>query len=301
MHLTGWSGMICAIMMSTSTPPTHGLVACSALSRSALVALCALAACGAPTIPAAGPTPPSATAPTGVERLLERSGIESIVSDRARAFTRQVALFAGDLTDPELERLVPAVQQAFAAEALRADVVAFIESEVPDEATVAEVLRFEEAGANARVRQIVDAHEPTLSLPEYARSLLTSPPAQQRVDIVVEWAETQGAGDFFVLIDEALRQAAYEVWGVLRRDTPRFMPASGPELQARLADSFNASVVTFLHAYETVPDSLLSAATAEYATEAGQWYVDAYTLGVAQAVRAAGQRAAAELARAPSS
>jgi hypothetical protein len=286
--------------MSTSTPATHGLVARSVLSRAAVVALCALTACGAPTIPAAGPTP-SATAQTSVQRLVERSRIESIVSDRAPAFTRQVALVAGDLTDPELERLVPAVQQAFAAEALRADVIAFIASEAPDEATVAEVLRFEDTGANARMREIVDAHEPPLSLPDYARSLLTSPPAEERVEIVVEWAETQGAGDFFVLIDEALRQAAYEVWAVLRRDTPPFTPASGPELRSRLADSFNASVVTFLRAYETVPDSLLAAATAEYATEAGQWYVDAYTLGIAQAVRAAGQRTAADLARTPSS
>jgi hypothetical protein len=278
----------------------------SALPATLLVAA-GLAGCGgtsttdAPPAPvgartgAAGSTAAQAgtAAPTAVERLVEQSAIDPILAARAGAFSRQVALLAGDLTDAELERLVPAVQEAFAPERLRADVVAFLESEAPDSETVSEVLRFVEEGASAEMRRIADGYEPPLDLQEYTRSLLASPPDRDRVDLVVEWTETQGAGDFFVLLDEALRQAAFEVWGALRPDAPRFTPARGQELQARLLDSFNASVVSFLRSYETVPDSVLAAATEEYASPEGQWYVEAYSLGVAQAMRAAGRRVAA--------
>lgn len=265
-----------------------------------LPALLFLVACGgsAGTVgapAAAAPDVGPSTAPEPIERLLEHSRIETIVAGRAGAFTRQVALLAEDLTDPELERLVPAVQEAFAPDRLRADARSFVASEATDEETVAEVLRMLESGANADMRRIVDAYESPLELQEYMRSLLATPPDRDRVDVVVEWTETQGAGDFYVLLDEALRQAAFEVWAVFRPDAPRFQPAEGAELQARLVDSFNASVVSFLRAYEPVPDSLLVAATEEFASPAGQWYVEAYALGVAAAIRAAGRRVATTL------
>lgn len=292
------------------------------VSRSLCLLLfaCGLAACGGATGTEAPPSPAGAPAgsagarpglaaagagaatragATAVERLVDHSAIETILSARAGAFSRQVALLAEDLTDAELERLVPAVQESFAPERLRADVVSFIQSEAPDAETVDEVLRFVEQGASAEMQRIADGYEPPLDLQEYTRSLLASPPDRDRVDLVVEWTETQGAGDFFVLLDEALREAAFEAWRALRPDAPSFEPATGQELQARLIDSFNASVVSFLRAYETVPDNVLAAATAEYASPAGQWYVEAYSLGIAQAMRAAGRRVAGALADSP--
>ena len=158
-------------------------------------ALCPLVwACGGGTVtravpPAAPADTTSGSTPTGeatgarsapeatrvrpaVERLLAHSGIESIVGDRAGGFTRQVAYMAGDLTDDELERLVPAVQSAFAPELLARDVVDVLVREAPGEGTVARLLEWQERGANAELERIAESYEPPLDLSEYALSLI---------------------------------------------------------------------------------------------------------------------------------
>ena len=257
--------------------------------------LTALAGCGTPGTPTGSPPSPDLGSVSAVDQLLDRSGLESIISARAGAFTRQVALLAGDLNDEELERLVPAVQSAFASESLRETASSFIESEAPNDGTVSEVLGWIAGGANAEVRRVVDAYEPPFTLQEYTQSLTTSPPEGDRIRLVAEWARIQGAGDFFVLLEEALNEAAHAVWAEFRPDAPPFAPARGGALRTRLMDSFNASVVSLLYSHETVPDSVLQEATVEYATDAGQWYVQAYSLAVAEAMRTAGQRVVTEL------
>lgn len=258
--------------------------------RSAFLALTAIAAC-APTAPAVAPAPPERSP---VERVLTQSGIESIVSGRGRAFTRQVALMAADLTDEELERLVPAVGAAFEPELLRSEVASFLER-ASNAGELHELLVWVEGGAAAELERVRGSHEPVLTLEEYARSLMTDPPSERRVRLVAEWADVQEAATFYVLIDEALREAAHAVLAVLRPEMPAFEPLQGDELRARLDNSFNAAVVSFLRSLEPVPDSLLRAATAEYATEAGQWYVETYSLALAEAIRSAGVRVAAAL------
>ena len=113
---------------------------------------------------------------------------------------------------------------------------------------------------------MVDAYEPPFTLQEYTQSLTTSPPEGDRIRLVAEWARIQGAGDFFVLLEEALNEAAHAVWAEFRPDAPPFAPARGGALRTRLMDSFNASVVSLLYSHETVPDSVLQEATVEYAT-----------------------------------
>lgn len=250
---------------------------------------CASSGAGvASTDPAASPSP----AP--VERLLEHSGLESIVTGRAAAFTRRVALAAGDLTDAELERLVAAVQAAFSPEALHADVAAFVAAEAAP-GRIEEILAWHETGANAELGRLSDAFEPPTTLQEFTRSLVVEPPPGDRIALMVAWAEAQGAGDFFVLLDQALEEAAHTVWGRLRDDAPAFRPLSGDPLFARLETSFDAAVVTFLYRLQTVPDDVIRGATEEYGTEAGRWYVETYSLAVARAIRAAGHRVAAAL------
>lgn len=250
---------------------------------------------GAPSAgPAIEPRAPTSTR-SAVDRLLEYSAIESIVSDRAGPFTRQVAYMAGDLTDPELERLVPAVRAAFAPDLMRRDVAELLAREAPGDGTVEEVLRWQEAGANAELRRVADTYEPPLTLSEYTRSLVEAPPDEERLRLIARWAQAQGAGEFYILMEEALAEAAHAVWAELRPDAPTFTPQSGAALQRRLADSFNASVVSFLYRYETVPDGVIRAALSEYRTEEGQWYVQTYSLAVAEAIRAAGGRAVGNL------
>ncbi len=274
-----------------------GSTLASAREPTQLVMLLAvLGACaGAPAAPSpshGAPTP--AAIPSPVERLLEASDVASVVDQRARVFTRQVAVLVADLSDDELGRLVPAVQAGFAPELLRRDVAAFIEAEAP-EGRIAEVLTWLEGGANAEARRIVSAYDPPLSLQDWLTEYTDAPPAEERVRLVAGWTEAGGAGDFFVLLDEALAEAAFAVQGVLRPGSPAFAPSRGSELRGRLERSFSASVLTTLHESETVPDGVVRAAIAELESEAGRWYVLTWQLAVAEAVRSAGLRVVAAL------
>lgn len=257
----------------------------------ALALLCA--ACASQGGPAtAGNAAPAAAGPASpVEALLDLSQVESIVGGRAPAFTRQVALLAGDLTDAELGRLVPAVTAAFAPELLRADIASFLAEEAPA-GTIDTLLAWHRDGATAELLRLSRSYTPPRTLDEYARALTTDPPPEERVRGMVEWVEAQGAGDFFVLLEESLTQAAHTVLAELRPGSPSFRPLAGEPLFSQLDASFNAAVATFLRSLEPVPDDVIRRATAEYASEAGRWYVENYSLAVAEAMRAAGSRAA---------
>jgi hypothetical protein len=104
------------------------------------------------------------------------------------------------------------------------------------------------------------------------------------------WAEAQRSGEFFVLVQEALREAAYHVAETLRDDAPQFAPLTGDQLAISLQSSLGASVIRFLHGLEPVPDALMARGTREFRSSAGQWFAEAYALGVAQAIREAGNR-----------
>jgi len=273
----------------------------AALAPLALLLAATVAACGGTAPPPAPPAPSGSvqTAPADargalVERLLDFSKVDNVVGARAPEMTRRVAYLAEDLTDQELERLVPAVQDAFAPDRLRADVASFLRSEA-DEGRIEGILAWMEDGANAELTRLTDGYEPSTSLDEFVRGLQDDPPTQQRILVVARWAEVLGAGDFYVLMDQALSEAAHTILAELRPSLPRFEPLSGQPLFDQLEQSFNASVVTFLHAYEPVPDEVLRRATEEYESEDGQWFVETYSLAVARALRAGAERAAAAL------
>lgn len=246
------------------------------------------------TVPPAPPAVAAATA-TPIDRMLEASDVGSIVDARARMFTRQVAVLAGDLTDAELERLVQAVGSGFAPELLRRDIADFVEREAPA-GRVEEVVDWLESGASAEARQIIDAYEPPVPLEEWLTEYTTAPPSAVRVRLVARWTDARGTGDFFVLLEQALSEAAYAVRHSFRPEAGDFRPLRGEVLMARLENSFNAAVVTALHAAETVPDTILTSATQEYESDAGKWYVETYQLAVAEAMRAAGARVVDALA-----
>lgn len=254
-----------------------------------------LTGCGGSSSSTPPPPPPSTQERDGsdrlglVERLLERSGVQSIVSGRAPAFTRQVAIMAGDLTDEELERLVQAARVGFAPERLRADIAGFLADDAP-EGHIEEVLAWRETGATAELGRITESYEPPLTLDQFTDSLPGSPPPQERVRLVAEWAEVQGAGEFYLLMAQAIGEAAHAAWAAFRPDAPGYEPLRGDDLGGAVEMSRQAAVVTFLYQLEPVPADVLRGAIDEYGGEAGQWYVGAYTLAVAEAIRAAGRR-----------
>lgn len=234
--------------------------------------------------------PEDATGPhRPTQRLIDASDIDSVLGRRADLFSRQVALLAGDLTDAELEELVPAVRTGFAPDLLRRDVARFLEAEAPAERIEA-VLAWLEDGANAEIRRTVDAYDPPVALREWLTEYTEDPPSVTRVRLVARWTEARGTGDFFVLMEQALDEAAYAVRAHFRPDAPSFQPLRNDPLLDRLENSYNAAVLTSLHRTETVPDSVLVAAVQELESDDGQWYVRSWQLAVAEAIRAAGDR-----------
>lgn len=231
-----------------------------------------------------------------IDLLLEHFHIESIVVPRGRAFTRQVALMIGNLSDTELERLVPAVQAGFEAGRLRNDIAAFMLEEAPD-GYLEQVVAWVERGASADVARQAAAYEPTVPLEEWLNTYTDEPPVEERIRLVARWSEARQEGTFFLLLEQALDEAAHIVWQALRPDAPDFDALSGGALFARLNQSRAAAVLTALHAHEPIADRLMLGSTLEYETEAGQWYVETYQLAVAEAVRTAGLRVAEELSR----
>jgi hypothetical protein len=263
---------------------------------SALPLLAVFAACGGgSSLPAPEPPPEGEALSANLHRLLELSELEGVLGARARAFTRQVAIMIGDPSDAELEDLVDAVYSAFDYGSLRADVHDELLAEATLEATT-RVLEWMEGGATAAVRRIGEEYEPEQSLQEYAAEMTDEPPSEARIQLVSAWGEARGEGLFFVLVQEALREASYSVVDAMRPGTVGpFEPLSGDELELAQVNSHGAGVIRLLHGYAPAPDQLIRRATAEYASEEGQWFVDSYTLAVARAVRSAGLRAAEQL------
>jgi len=253
--------------------------------------------------PTAEPPEPTTSAVAGtatlhesIELLLSHFDIESIVVPRGRAFTRQVALMMGDPNDEELERLVSAVRVGFEAERLREDIAALMLEEAP-EGYVEQVATWVDSGSSADVDRQASAYEPAVPLEEWLDTYTDEPPSEARIRLVARWSQARQEGTFFLLLEQALDEAAHAAWRALRPNAPDFDPLSGNDLFARLNQSSAAAVLTALHAHEPIADDLMLGSTLEYESAAGQWYVETYQIAVAEAVRAAGLRVADELRR----
>lgn len=231
-----------------------------------------------------------------IDLLLDHFDIESIVIPRGRAFTRQVALMIGNPNDEELERLVSAVEVGFDAERMRQDVAALMLKEAPG-GYVEQVADWVDGGASADVDQQASAYQPNATLEEWLDTYTDEPPSEERIRLVARWSEARQEGTFFLLLEQALDEAAHTVWQAIRPNARDFDSLSGNALFARLNQSSAAAVLTALHAHEPISDDLLLKSTLEYESEAGQWYVEIYQIAVAQALRAAGLRVAETLRR----
>ncbi|MEX2467288.1 MAG: hypothetical protein WD995_10280 [Gemmatimonadota bacterium] len=262
---------------------------------SLIFAIFAASACGgSPPLPVPEPRDETAVLREDAARLLELLNVEGVLGQRAPAFSRQAAILIGDPTDAELEQLIPAVVDAFAYESLYADVISYMATEA-DTAVLDQALEWMEGGATAAVRRIGEEYEPAQTLQEYANEMTDEPPSEARIHLISEWAEARGEGSFFVLLQEALREAAYRVHDVMRPGTPSFEPLSGEELEMAQVNSHGATVIRLLHGYAPAPDQLIRRSTTEYRTDSGRWLTETYALAVANAIRAAGERVAQHL------
>jgi len=219
-----------------------------------------------------------------VESILATSQLATILETLGPGVASQVREVAPDLTEAEAERLDAAIQIAFATPALYEDVVGvMLEEAVP--ALLADTDRWLREGASEEVRRLADAYQPPLSLPEYAETLRSSPPPESRVRLLVEWADVQGAGDFYVILQELSRQGAHDVLSALRTDAPSFEPLGAEEYAVANQTYLAGAVINFLYRFETVPDALIRRSITDYASESGAWYVQSYSIALGEAIR----------------
>ena len=229
-----------------------------------------------------------------IEGILEFSQVESITSGIGKSLVARVSALAGDLSLDEQNRLRSAISSGFIQHDLHSDIVGFMSVEAKNDVveTVLERLR---TGAISEIRRIESAYTPSQSLEKYAAGLEGSMPSGERLNLAARWAAAQSTGDFYIILEEAEREAAHELLRAVRGDAPAFVPLSHSEYEREHESQTGMAVLSLLYRFETVSNELLREAIAEYESESGQWYIESYTFGIVEALWLAGQRAARQL------
>lgn len=230
-----------------------------------------------------------------IEEILELSQVEEITSGMSQSLIARVFSLAGDLSLDEENQIRSAISNGFILEDLQSDIVDFmsIESEGDLVRTVLEGLR---SGATSEIRRITNAHTPRQSIEEYAADFELSMLSSERLDLVSRWVAAQSAGDFYIILNEAEREIAYELLRALRGNAPDFIPLSRSEYEREHENQTAMAVLSVLHRFEAVSSELLREAISERESESGQWYIESYTFGISEALWLAGQRVARRLA-----
>ena len=230
-----------------------------------------------------------------IEEILELSQVEEITSGMSQSLIARVFSLAGDLSLDEENQIRSAISNGFILEDLQSDIVDFmsIESEGDLVRTVLEGLR---SGATSEIRRITNAHTPRQSIEEYAADFELSMLSSERLDLVSRWVAAQSAGDFYIILNEAEREIAYELLRALRGNAPDFIPLSRSEYEREHENQTAMAVLSVLYRFEAVSSELLREAISERESESGQWYIESYTFGISEALWLAGQRVARRLA-----
>lgn len=272
--------------MTASPRPPRGS---RPLARASLPATLLAAALSAASLPAPSLLPAQELSPrAAADSLLALSQAADVLGGQATAFANQVRRTAPGLSEADWARLAPVLEAELAYEPLYEDLAAYLVEEAP-EGRLARALEVLTTGSAGALTRQVAARPPSRSMEEFLEEMEASPPDPARLRVMVQWAEAQSAGDFYVVVSEALRRAVHEVVGEMT-PVPAYEPMDEPRYLALRQRSFEGAVGSFLYRFQDVPDEVIRRATEEYRSEAAAWYVEAYTLGIAEAVLAAGER-----------
>lgn len=222
-----------------------------------------------------------------VDSLLALSEVEDVLGTQAVALANQLRRTA-ELTPQDWARLEPVLQSELSFDALYRDLADHLLANAP-EGRIADALALLDGGANAEIDSLDAAFTPPQSMEEFVDELASSPPDPVRMELMVRWAEAQSAGDFYVVLSEAVRRSAHGVAEALT-SVPGYEPMDEARYLALRRQAFNGAVISFLYRFQEVPDDLIRRAIEQYESEAAAWFVEAYTLGIAQAVLDAGER-----------
>ena len=228
-----------------------------------------------------------------IEVILGYSLVEPVLEGQAESFLLALSPLIG--TEHETTGIERVVREEFAADRIRTYVVdAFLVGSLPEElAEGAELLR---NGAIGRVSQLVAEYEPPETLEAFIQAMRATPPRADRVDLLSQFADAQQAASFYLLLDETLRKGAHRVASVVTEDDHSEYVELAPSARGeQLRRGRQFAVVSYLHRFRPVGDDLVTAATQDYLTHAGQWYVRIYSLALADAIQLAALRVAGRL------
>lgn len=226
-----------------------------------------------------------------VERLLVHSEVESILSAVHDRFSDALSSFGAEIVTPEAYN---SLYERLSLVSLRDDMVEEFGLR-GDIAQFEAALSLMESGPIARLDSLVSAGQPHESLEEFAESLRVTPPPESRVEVIARLTMAQNAGDFFVLIDERTREGAHRVAEVAGVAPAPFEPISVEAWEEAARQNFFGALVSFLHRYQAADESLLEEVALAWESEAGQWYVEAYSLALGDAILRAADKIVADV------
>jgi hypothetical protein len=105
-------------------------------------------------------------------------------------------------------------------------------------------------------------------------------------------AEAEGAGDFDLLVDEALRVAANRFVAQLGGEIAPYEPLSDAAWSEAYRQKLVMRSLELLHRLERVPDELIRRAIEEHSAAPARRYADGYVAALQEAIYRAGARAA---------
>ncbi|MEM7415664.1 MAG: hypothetical protein AAF389_09235 [Gemmatimonadota bacterium] len=225
-----------------------------------------------------------------IEAILDYSLVDNILGGQSAAFLMALSEVVGPSVDLEAAGVATVVAEEFAPERMRDDVVgAMLQSALP--VVVGEVSEMLRDGAIGQVSSLLAEYEPPESLEAFVDGLQREGPPRERVELIASLADAQQAAGFYLLLDERARESAHEVAAALTGGgSPEYEPLDEAVEMEQLQRGFQFAIVSFLHRYRPVDDELVASATAEYETAPGQWYVENYSLALAESIRLAALR-----------
>jgi hypothetical protein len=229
-----------------------------------------------------------------VDTLLAAASIPSVFNGMADAVLTQIRVMGPELGPGSADRVRASVAQHFAPGRLfeaAANSLLRADGATP----LQEVAGWLTVGPVAEARRTADAYRPPSSIEAFAAAVTDRPPPQDRVQLILRLARAQGAGPFYVVLSETLRGSAHMALRAVDPARPPFVGVSdaGADEWVRTQDQQAAFIL--LYRYQAVSSELLERVVERYESAAGQWYIDALSDAVTEAILGAAERVAAEV------
>lgn len=227
-----------------------------------------------------------------IDTLLEGDSIDATLFDLPERFFGHVMLLVPELALEDQEVLAAAIEQGFDPLQVRSSIVDFMMLTATPE-LVDPLVASRLSGAEAEMTPLMEEHVPDESFEAFVEGL--DDPPTERLRLLAGLADARGAGDFDLLLDQALSAAAHRLVTLLGGAPGPFQPLTDDSFEGAYRQRILTRALELLHAMAPVSDELVGRVTATYTSEEGRWYVDHMTEAVQEAALEAARRVESSL------